>query len=177
VIGILVSFSDKFAAEMNISGEVDPGKAVMYAYAAISIGDVLIGLLSQLLRSRKKALLIFYGITALGIFLFFNQQNGTAETMYFYCALLGFGTGFWAIFVTMAAEQFGTNLRATAATTVPNIVRGSLPLLIFMFNSLQPAQSYLNAAIITGVTAMVIGTIAVVFTEETFGKDLDFVES
>jgi len=175
-IGILVSFSDKFAAELHIRGEVDPGKAVMYAYAAISVGDVLIGLVSQVLRSRKKALLIFYGITAAGIVLFFSQRNGTAGAMYACCALVGFGTGFWAIFVTMAAEQFGTNLRATAATTVPNFVRGSLPLLILMFNALQPAQSYLQAGITTGIVAMGIGLIAVLFTEETFGKDLDFVE-
>ena len=125
VIGILVTFSNEFGKHFNIPGEIDPALGIMYAYAAISVGDVLIGLLSQVLKSRKKALYIFYGITIIGIVLFFRQYNGSTADMYLICALLGFGTGFWAIFVTMAAENFGTNLRATAATTVPNMVRGA----------------------------------------------------
>jgi MFS transporter, putative metabolite:H+ symporter len=96
--------------------------------------------------------------------------------MYFICALLGFATGFWALFVTMAAEQFGTNLRATATTTAPNMVRGALPLMLLLFNGLQPSFSYLHAAIITGVVVMFFSFVAAYFTEETFGKDLDFVE-
>lgn len=94
VIGILVSFSKEAGKEMNIQGEIDPGKAVMYAYAAISIGDILIGLLSQALRSRKKALYIFYGITIVGIVLYFRLHNSTVDNLYWVCALLGFGTGF-----------------------------------------------------------------------------------
>lgn len=177
VIGILVSFSDNFAKEFHVQGEVDPGRAVMFAYVAISIGDVLIGLLSQALKSRKKALYIFYAITIIAIVLFFRQDNGSATQMYMICALMGFGTGFWAIFVTMAAEHFGTNLRATAATTVPNMVRGSLPLLLMLFKKLQPGQTYIQAAVTTGVVVMVVTILAALFTEETFGKDLNFLES
>ena len=118
---------------MNINENVDPGKAIMYAYAAISIGDILIGFISQWLKSRKKALYIFYAITAIFMVLFFIQKGELHAQMYFICAGLGFGTGLWAIFVTMGAEQFGTNLRATAATTIPNMVRGSLPLIIILF--------------------------------------------
>jgi MFS family permease len=177
VIGILVSFSDKFGKEFHVQGDIDPGKAVMFAYVAISIGDILVGLLSQLLKSRKKALYIFYAITIAAISLYFKQDGGNTEQMYFLCALMGFGTGFWAIFITMAAEHFGTNLRATAATTVPNMVRGSLPLIIMLFKKLQPSQSYVQAAITTGVVVMVISVLAAVFTEETFGKDLDFLET
>jgi MFS family permease len=176
VIGILVSFSDKFGKEFGIEGEIDPGRGVMFAYVAISIGDVLIGLLSQALKSRKKALYVFYGITAIAMVLFFRQQGGTPNEMYFYCALLGFGTGFWAIFVTMAAEHFGTNLRGTAATTVPNMVRGALPLMSLLFKSLIPSQGYVPAAMITGAIVMTITVFAAVFTEETFGKDLNFLE-
>ncbi len=176
VVGILVSFSDTFAREMNMTGEVDPGKAVMYTYAALAVGDVIIGLLSQFLKSRRKALLIFYGFTAIAMYLFFTQHNGTAQGMYIHCAILGFSVGFWAIFVTMAAEQFGTNLRATAATTVPNVVRGTLPLLTLMFKGLQPAFSYLDAAIITGAVTMIIAVVAALLSEETFGKDLNYVE-
>lgn len=177
VIGILITFSNNFAKEFGIKEDVDPGKAIMLAYVAISIGDLLIGLLSHALKSRKKALYIFYAITAVGIALFFNLQGATANQLYMVSALLGFGTGFWAIFVTMAAEQFGTNLRATAATTVPNMVRGSLPLLSILFTSLQPSQGYVHAAIITGVIVMIVSVIAAIFTEETFGKDLNFLEA
>jgi len=178
VIGVLINFSDQFAKYLNVQGEVQPGKAIMYAYAAISLGDVLVGLVSQWLRSRKKALYVFYVITAFFMVLFFTQQGGSAARMYILCAGLGFGTGFWAIFVTMAAEQFGTNLRATAATTVPNMVRGSLPLIILLFKALRTNESigYINAGIITGVVVMLISVVATYFTKETFGKDLNYVE-
>ena len=96
--------------------------------------------------------------------------------MYLICAALGFATGFWAIFVTMAAEQFGTNLRATAATTVPNMVRGALPLMLLLFNGLQNVTNYLTAGWITGIIIMIVSGTAVYFTEETFGKDLNYVE-
>jgi len=176
VIGILISFSDQFAKEFGIATPVQPGKAVMFAYVAISIGDILVGLLSQWLRSRKKALYVFYGITILFTILFFLQR-GSSNEMYLICAGLGFGTGFWAIFVTMAAEQFGTNLRATAATTVPNMVRGALPLIIIMFKFLRSSMSYAQAGIITGIVVMIIGIIAVGMSHETFGKDLNYVET
>lgn len=175
VIGVLVSFSDQFGKEFGITDPIRPGKAVMFAYVAISIGDLLIGLVSQWLKSRKKALFIFYGITAFFMILFFMQRGGSNE-MYLICAGLGFGTGFWAVFVTMAAEQFGTNLRATAATTVPNMVRGALPLIIILFKSLRASMSYIQAGIITGIVVMIIGIIAAALTHETFGKDLNYVE-
>ncbi|HEV8286195.1 MAG TPA: MFS transporter [Chitinophagaceae bacterium] len=176
IIGVLVSFSDKFGKEFGIKEDVSPGKAIMFAYAAISVGDVFIGFVSQWLKSRKKALYIFYGITAIFIALFFLQKNGSAAQMYILCAGLGFGTGFWAIFVTMAAEQFGTNLRATAATTVPNMVRGSLPLIILFFKGLRGSMDYITAGLITGIVVMIIAVVSAIFTEETFGKDLNYVE-
>ena len=176
VIGILVSFSKEFGEKMNLQGTVDPGKAIMFAYAGISIGDIAIGLLSQWMRSRKNALYVFYGITALGMLWFFSLENQSVASMYGACALLGFGTGFWAIFVTIAAEQFGTNIRATAATTVPNMVRGSLALISLLFATLQPSFGYVQSGMITGIILMVITVIAAIMTEETFGKDLDYVE-
>lgn len=177
VVGILIIFSREFAKEFGIQEEVSPGKAVMYAYVAISIGDILIGILSQALKSRKKALYVFYGITTLGIVLYFLQGEGSsASSMYLICGLLGFGTGFWAIFVTMGAEQFGTNLRATAATTIPNMVRGALVGIGFMFAQFQNHLSYINSGILTGVIVMTISVIAVVMIEESFGKDLNYYE-
>ena len=176
IIGILISFSKEFAIKMNVQGSIDPGKAVMYAYVAVSIGDVLIGFISQWFKSRKKAIYIFYAITIISIIWFFNLNEANASTVYIVCAILGFGTGFWAIFVTMAAEQFGTNIRATVATTVPNMVRGSLTLISILFTSLQPVFGYLKSAWITGIVVMVIAIIAMYFTEETFHKDLNYLE-
>jgi MFS family permease len=178
VIGILIAFSNNFANEFGITEEVLPKKATMVAYAAISIADISVGFVSQWLKSRRKALFIFYFITIVSVIFYFNQQGGSATSMYWICAALGFGTGFWAIFVTMAAEQFGTNLRGTAATTVPNMVRGSLPLMLILFNGLQSmGQSYVKAGWITGIVVMLIGITAAWFTEETFGKDLNYVEA
>jgi len=176
VIGVLITFSKEFAEHFGITEPVDSGKGVMLAYVAISVGDLLIGFISNWLKSRKKALFIFYAITIFSIVLYFNQYRGSANGMYLICMLMGFGTGFWALFVTMAAEHFGTNLRATAATTVPNMVRGSLPLIIVLFSYLKTGFGYINAGAITGAIVMLISTIAVFMTEETFGKDLNFFE-
>jgi MFS transporter, putative metabolite:H+ symporter len=176
VIGVLVTFSDQFGKQFGIAETIQPGKAIMFAYVGISVGDILVGLLSQWLQSRKKALFTFYILTAIFISLFFMQDGGSAERMYIICAGLGFGTGFWAIFVTMAAEQFGTNLRATAATTVPNVVRGALPLIILLFKYLRTNMDYATAGLITGIVVMAISVLAAFFTEETFGKDLNYIE-
>ena len=179
VIGILITFSKEFGLAFGIKESIDSGKAIMYAYAAISIGDILIGFISQWLKSRKKALYIFYGITIFFMVLFFtNLYNGTAGAMYWVCAGLGFGTGFWAIFVTMGAEQFGTNIRATAATTIPNMVRGLLSIFIIpLFKYLRAETSFIHGALITGVIVMILAITAAIMSKETFGKDLNFVES
>ena len=180
VIGVLVTFSDKFGKEFGITEKIDPGKAIMYAYAAISIGDILIGFISQWLKSRKKALYLFYFITAVFMILFFTAQwNGSAEKMYWICAGLGFGTGFWAIFITMGAEQFGTNLRSTAATTIPNMVRGMLTIFILpLFQWLRGIEGvgYVNGGILAAIIIMAITIFAAIMTKETFNKDLNFVE-
>jgi len=170
VIGILITFSKEFGKSMGIRGTIDPGKAVMFAYAAISVGDILAGFVSQWLKSRKRALYLFYAITALSIVWFFNLQGSDVTTLYIVSALLGFGTGFWAIFVTMAAEQFGTNIRATVATTVPNMVRGSLTLVSLLFTQLQSSVDYVKAGWITGIVVMIIGIVSVILAEETYHK-------
>ncbi len=177
VIGVLVTFSDKFGLEFGIQDAIEPGKAIMFAYVGISLGDVTIGLVSQWLKSRKKALYIFYVLTMICMALFFSQSGGTSLNMYLICGALGFATGFWAIFVTIAAEQFGTNLRATAATTVPNMVRGALPLIILLFKWLRENTNYITGGIITGSVIMAITWIAAYYTKETFGKDLQYIET
>lgn len=178
VIGVLVTFSSEFGKWMNISGKIDPGKSIMFAYAGISIGDILIGFISQWLKSRKKALYLFYGITIIFMLLFFTAQwDGSANRMYWICGGLGFGTGFWAIFVTMGAEQFGTNLRATAATTIPNMVRGMLAILILpLFQWLRSITDYYTGGWIAAIIIMAVTVIAAILSKETFNKDLNFVE-
>jgi putative MFS transporter len=176
VIGILITFSNKFASIMKVKGPIDPGKGIMVAYAAISVGDILIGFVSQWLKSRKLSLLIFHIITVIGIVWYFNLQGAETSTVYWVCVILGFGTGFWAMFVTMAAEQFGTNIRATVATTVPNMARGSLFFVAMLFKALIPGQGYFKAGWITGIIVFVIAFIALAMTEETFGKDLNYTE-
>ena len=179
VVGILIGFSDKFAQELRITEPIDVGKAVLYYYLAGSIGDIIIGFLSNAMKSRKKPVFIYFLISSICMVLYFTQAGGSAAMFYGICAGLGFGGGFWAIFITMAAEQFGTNIRATATTTVPNMVRGSLPLIIILFKWLRSItdNNYVMSGWITAVLCMVIAVIALYFKKESFGKDLNFVEA
>lgn len=179
VIGILVNLSNRFAKELYGENHIESGRAIMYAYAAIAVGDILVGLVSQYFKSRKKALFCFFVLCVFSLVLFFSRFNNSDTRMYAICALLGFSTGFWAIFITMGAEQFGTNLRATAATTIPNMVRGALPLINLMFLDLFQKNwgwGLLQSGVITGIVVMSITLVAFYFTEETFHKDLNYVE-
>lgn len=177
IIGVLVTFSDEFAKHLGIPG-IDPGRAIMYLYLAIAFGDLTVGLLSQYLKSRKKALLIFYGVTIFFMTLYFTQAGGTASNFYLICAGLGYGTGFTVVYITMSAEQFGTNLRASAAISIPNLVRGALPLIILLFKFMRNVlDSYLTGAWVTGVILFAIAIPAAIMTRETFGRDLDYLES
>jgi hypothetical protein len=177
IIGVLVTFSDQFGKEFGIA-DVDPAKAIMYQYMAIAFGDLTAGLLSRFFKSRKKALFIFYGITAFFLTVYFvSRGGGSVQNLYWICAGLGFGTGFSVIYITMSAEQFGTNLRATAAVTIPNMVRGALPLILLLFKGIRNVTgSYVTGAWITGVILMAIAIWAAWGLEESYGKDLDFIE-
>ena len=180
VIGVLVNLSNRFAQSMYGENSLISGKSIMFAYVGIALGDISSGLISQLFKSRKKALYLFYAMTIISVGLFFSPINNNDTKMYAICAALGFSTGFWAIFVTIGAEQFGTNLRATAATTIPNMVRGSLPLINLLFiNVFQTSWGWniVKSGIVVGIIVMIITLIAAYFTEETFSKDLDYTES
>lgn len=180
VIGVLVNLSNRFATELYGTNAVVSGRAIMFAYIGIALGDILIGFVSQYFRSRKKALYLFYALCLAGGVLFFSPWNNSDTRMYLVSAFLGFSTGFWAIFVTMGAEQFGTNLRATAATTIPNMVRGALPLINLLFKGLfQDSWGWalVKSGIVTGIIVITITLLAAFFTEETFHKDLNYVES
>lgn len=179
VIGLLIMNSkDNFGPWLGVENVVN-GTAVMYAYIGLSFGDLLSGVLSQLLRSRKKVvnLYIFFSLVLTIIFLFVLKDI-SLHTYYLMCFLLGTGTGYWAIFVTIAAEQFGTNIRSTAANTIPNFVRGSVNLIMLMFGLL------LSMSVSDGVSALIVGVIffglalySISRLKETFGKDLDYLES
>ena len=179
VIGILLNLSNRFATELYGENAIDSGASIMFGYIGIALGDITVGFVSQYFQSRKKALYIFYAMTFMGGVFFFSPFNNSDTCMYAVSFYLGFSTGFWAIFVTMGAEHFGTNIRATAATTIPNMVRGALPLMNLLFKDYLQGTlgwSLMNSAMTTGLIVMAISVMALIFTEETFHKDLDFVE-
>lgn len=176
IIGILVTFSDQFGKAFGIE-DIDPAKAIVFLYSAIAFGDFAVGWLSERLHSRRITYFIFAGIAIVFCSLYFLQKGGSANTFYLLCAGMGFGAGFNVVYITMGVEQFGTNLRASAAISIPNMVRGALPLIIWLFKSLRVATGdYLTGAWITGVILFVLAIVSAWLIEETYGKDLNFVE-
>ncbi len=175
-IGILIYLSNQFGEAFGFTEKVDPGLAIMWAYAGISAGDFISGFLSHWLESRKKAIAIMMGMSLLGVFFYLFGGMQSAFTLYATCVWLGFWTGYWAMFVTVGAEQFGTNLRATAATTVPNMVRGSVAGMITLFGFFKQSYSVVWAAAFVGILIYVIGFYSTFTIAETHDKDLDFLE-
>lgn len=178
VVGLLVARAPEIAKILHVQGSVQQAYCIMAAYGGLVLGDFACGGLSQLLRSRKKALLIFYSLCIVMIITYLNLEAVTNTTFYTAIVLLGFSVGFWAVFVTNASEQFGTNLRATAATSIPNFARGSLVLIAWCFSHVL---AFNNGDMITsfyyvGGGVMLITLIALYFAKETFGRDLDFYE-
>jgi predicted MFS family arabinose efflux permease len=168
-------FADEFASQMGIIG-ITPGNAILFQYIGLAFGDITAGLISQKLRSRKKALYFFYSVFIFFLILFFTQHNSSAAWFYFICSGLGFGTGISVLYIITSAEQFGTNLRASATTSITNFVRGFTPLLLLIFKQLRDYTGYLKGAWLIGIAIMIISVTALYFTKESFGKDLDFVE-
>ena len=168
-IGILVTFSPEFASEksLNIQGKINGGDAIMYAYAGISLGNFLCGWMSQLIQSRRKAVFYFLLLTAVGFIMYFTAGGTSAFYFYSTMVITGIGTGFWAVIITNAAEQFGTNIRATVTTTVPNLIRGSLPLMTLAYKGMQDSGlSKLQSAEILAVLIIILPLIALYYTEE-----------
>ena len=179
VIGILIAFSDQFANKFGIK-DFDPAKALMVQYVALAFGDMSAGIIANYLKSRKKTLYIYYTILSVVIAAFFLLKGGGSQTnMYLFCMALGFGAGISVLYITMSAEQFGTNLRATAAISIPNMVRGFLPLMLLAFRLLRGEKAlndYITAAWVVGIIVMLCSWAAVYFTKETFGKEMNFIE-
>ncbi len=176
VVSILVMFSPEFAVALEIDGAVSAGMALMFTYIGLSIGDLGSGFLSQKLQSRKKAYYIFLALSVATVVIYFSSRGISVNGFYFITFLLGLFCGYWALFITMAAEQFGTNIRATVATTVPNFVRGSVVLITSSFIALKAPLGVIGSAITVGSVIFTIAIIALYYSRETFHKDLDYIE-
>jgi putative MFS transporter len=183
-IGILVTFSTEIGAAMGMpeAERPDPGIAVACAYSGLAIGDFAAGIASQLAKSRKRALLAFCVMNIFAVLFYFTLGKTSQATFYVGCVLLGIANGYWAVFVTVASEQFGTNLRATATTTAPNFVRGSLVPVSVMYVALRGVFGGVGvgeplAAIVVGAIVISLSIVSLAAIDETYGKNLDFVET
>ncbi len=175
VIGILTTFSNEFGKTFGIDN-IKPGLAIMWCYIGLSIGDLLSGFLSHTLHSRKKAvgIMMLFTLFFACLYLFYGLE--TSSQLYGGCLLMGIGIGYWAMFVTIGAEQFGTNLRATAATTIPNMVRGTVVGMTALFGFIKPSYGVIYAGASVGIICFLLGFLAIVTISETHNRDLDFLE-
>jgi MFS transporter, putative metabolite:H+ symporter len=182
IVGILVAFSPEISQALHIQGAITVPKAIIYCYLGITFGGFASGYFSQLLRSRRKVLFAFLVLTSAAMVGYFLCAGQSLEIFYLVILLMGFSVGYWTIFVTIAAEQFGTNIRATVATTVPNFVRGATVLITSAFQFLK-TQKLNGTPIGSADSAAIVGTICMLIAfwawsglEETHGKDLDYIE-
>ena len=177
VVGILITLAPEFGRELKLTGEVTAGLAVFWCYFGLVFGDFASGALSQLWRSRNRALQVFLGFCAVLVSVYLFGIRGATPTMFYgVCFVLGLSVGFWALFVTVAAEQFGTNLRATVATTAPNFARGAVVGLVPAFKFLSAKAGFLPGAALLGGFTLLVAFWAVSTLPESYGKDLDYVE-
>jgi len=177
VVGVLVTLSPEFGKLLGYHDPIVAGRSVMFTYTGLIFGDFLSGFVSQLIKSRKKVVLFFLMSTLVFILIYLYLPGKSAAYFYSLCFALGFSIGYWAVFVTVASEQFGTNLRATVTITVPNFVRGAVVIFVSAFKWLIPVVGMVNSALIVSVVSVVIAMVSLYNLHETFGRDLDFLES
>ena len=176
IIGILATFSNEFGKALGISEPIKPGLSIMWCYVGLALGDLLSGFLSHALQSRKKAVGLMMLFTLFGSIIFLFAGIKSDSVLYLICIWMGFGIGYWAMFVTIGAEQFGTNLRATAATTIPNMVRGTVVLMTSIYVWAKPSMGVIMAGSIVGILTFTLGLVSVATIPETHDRDLDFLE-
>jgi putative MFS transporter len=176
VIGILVARAPEIAKILGVTGLIKQGTCVMLCYSGLVFGDLASGGISQWLQSRKKVFVVFYILCALMIVMYLNLANVSATVFYSAVTMLGFSVGFWAMFVTVGSEQFGTNLRATVATTVPNFIRGSLVLIALVFDYMASKHGIFWASYVMSAVLILISFYSLSQLDETFDKDLDYIE-
>ncbi len=178
ISGLLIYFSSEFAKELGILTPVLNSKAIFWSYLGSMIGDPLASLFSQILQSRKKGIFIFIILSALFISSYFFIPKQSSDLLfYFICFLLGIANGYWTLFVTMISEQFGTNIRATITTSIPNLVRGIVIPLTLVFLSLKDKFGQLNSALAIGFICIFLALISLANLSETFNKNLDYIET
>ncbi|WP_242926127.1 MFS transporter [Pontibacter vulgaris] len=176
VVGILITFSPEFGKALGITAPVSAAKAISFCYLGLTFGDFASGYLSQRFRSRRYIVLAFLLLAALAIAAYLLGRGFSLSTFYTLCVALGFAGGYWAVFVTIAAEQFGTNIRATVTTTVPNFVRGAVVLLTLAFSALKDSVGLVPGAILLGIVCLILAVASILTLEETYAKDLDYME-
>ena len=175
-IGILITFSPEIGKALGLGTAPKAGTAILLYYLALTFGDLTNGFLSQMFRTRKKIIAAFMLLTVLFCTAYFMLGGRSLTTFYVMCFLIGWSSGYWALFITMSAEQFGTNLRATVAVTAPNFVRGLTAVLTLAFRGLSGHLGMVPSAALIGVVTIVLAFISLVQLEETYGKDLDYTE-
>jgi len=176
VSGILIIFSPEFGKALGLDQPVDAGKVVLVAFAGQVAGNIISGTLSQYLQSRKKVIFLFMIASLAMVLVYLLVPIRDSTLFYILCACLGFCCGYWTLFITVAAELFGSNLRATVATTVPNFVRGTVIPLTFLFVLMKAQVGIIYGALIVGVLTYAIAIIALIYLEETFKKDINYTE-
>ena len=176
VVGVLVTFSPEFGKVLGVTEPISAGKSIMFTYIGLIFGDFTSGFLSQYFKSRKKIIAIYILFTFIFILVYLFSRNISLGLFYTICVFLGLAIGYWAVFVTIAAENFGTNLRSTVTTTVPNFIRGSVVPITLLFAFLRGSMGMIYAALLVGVLTVIIAAISLYNLDETFGKDLNFIE-
>ncbi|MBX9765765.1 MAG: MFS transporter [Bdellovibrionales bacterium] len=177
IFGIVVTFSPEFAKALQIHGPVSAAICIQFSNLGVVIGDVLAGWMSHVMRSRTRVLKIFLFLLAATAVVFLNFKDQSVQAFYGLCFFMGFSTGYWTIFITVAAESFGTNLRSTVATTAPNFVRGSVVPLTLFFQTLLPSLGMIPSATVLIVIVLAIGSWSIWSLQETFARDLEFTEA
>ncbi len=177
VAGILMTFAPEIARALGATGPVVAGTAILFNYIGGVIGDLSSGWISQWIGSRKKVVGAFLALMTVTLIAFFLQGGISPNLFYFFATVLGIANGYFAVFLTLSAEQFGTNLRATVATSAPNFVRGAVVPMTIAFQALSARLGVLSSAIAICASTIVVALLALRGLDETFGKDLDYLES
>lgn len=176
VVGVLVTQAPEIGKALGTTDVLSAGKGVMFTYIGISLGDVFAGIFAQVLKSRKKVVFICQVIIIVSSLWYLLSDGITATKFLGLAFVMGLGVGYWATFVTISAEQFGTNLRATVATTAPNFVRGALIPSTMIYGILVNAFGIVPAAITMVLLLSGIAIYSLTQLEESFDKDLDYLE-
>jgi putative MFS transporter len=176
VVGILITQSPEIGKALGAKETLSAGTGILYSYVGISVGGIFAAILAQLTKSRKLTMLIYLILSALSVVAYLSAKGMSNSQFIWLCFFMGFAVGYWATFVTIAAEQFGTNIRSTVTTTVPNFIRGSLIPINALFNVFVLHYGMINSAYIMMAILTVLALFCLSQLKESFHKDLDYVE-